>query len=121
MRLWLAGMTILLLILKMSSPPACRQGRRKRGSKEMKELIYNLGTIAAIVLPFFSIPMIVKIVQRKSSKDISMTWALGVWICFILMFPSAIQSDDFNYRIFSAINLVLFTGIVIVTLKYRKQ
>ena len=87
----------------------------------MAELFSKLGTIGAIALPFFSIPMILKICQRKSSKDVSLVWALGVWTCFILMFPSGIVSEDFNYRIFTAINLVLFTGIVIVTLKYRNQ
>ena len=87
----------------------------------MAELFYRMGTLGAVVLPFFSIPMILKICKRKSSKDVSLTWALGVWGCFLLMFPSAITSEDFNYRLFSAINIILFSGIVIVTLKYRNQ
>lgn len=77
------------------------------------------GMIAAIVLPFFSLPLIIKVVQRKSSKDISMTWALGVFSCFLLMLPSALTSPDLIYKVFSIINIILFSGIVFVTLKYR--
>ncbi len=77
------------------------------------------GMVAAVILPFFSLPMIFKVVQRKSSKDISMTWALGVFGCFLLMLPSALTSPDLVYKTFSIINIVLFSGIVFVTLKYR--
>ena len=77
------------------------------------------GMIAAIVLPFFSLPMIYKVWQRKSSKDISMTWALGVFGCFLLMLPSALTSPDLVYKTFSIINIILFSGIVFVTRKYR--
>ena len=87
----------------------------------MAEFFYKMGTIGAVCLPFFSIPMILKMAKRKSSKDVSLVWALGVWVCFLMMFPSAIASEDFNYRIFSAMNMILFTGIVVVTLRYRKQ
>lgn len=81
--------------------------------------IHVTGMIAAIVLPFFSLPMIYKVYQRKSSKDISMVWALGVFGCFLLMLPSAVTSPDLVYKTFSIINIVLFSGIVFVTLRYR--
>ncbi|HLD69999.1 MAG TPA: hypothetical protein VJA17_04460 [Candidatus Omnitrophota bacterium] len=86
----------------------------------MKEIIHTIGFIAAVVLPFWNIPLIMKIVKRKSSKDISLSWALGVWICILLMFPSGVTSTDFTWKVFNIVNLVLFTLVVITTLKYRK-
>ena len=86
----------------------------------MKEIIDQIGFIAAVVLPFWNIPLIVKIVRRKSSKDISLSWALGVWVCILLMFPSGVTSSDFTWKAFNIVNLVLFTMVVITTIKYKK-
>lgn len=79
----------------------------------------TLGLIGGIVLPFFSLPLIFKVLKRKSSKDISMTWAVGVWCCFVIMAPSGFTSEDIVWRTFNILNLVLFTGVLYVTLKYR--
>ncbi|MGE0268477.1 MAG: hypothetical protein AB7S78_08500 [Candidatus Omnitrophota bacterium] len=81
--------------------------------------IYISGMIGAVVLPFFSLPLIIRIVKRKSSEDISMTWAIGVFSCFIIMLPSALTSTDLVYKTYSIINMVLFSGVVVVTVKYR--
>ena len=86
----------------------------------MKEIIEQIGFIAAVVLPFWNIPLIVKIIKRKSSQDISLSWALGVWICILLMFPSGVRSPDFTWKVFNIVNLIFFTSVVFVTLKYRK-
>lgn len=76
--------------------------------------------IAAIALPLWNIPLIVRVVKRKSSKDISLYWALGVWICFLFMAPAGFRSTDMVWRAFNIMNLILFTGVVIVVLVYRK-
>lgn len=81
--------------------------------------IYISGMIGAVVLPFFSLPLIIRIVKRKSSEDISMVWAIGVFSCFIIMLPSALTSPDLVYKTYSMINMVLFSGVVFVTIKYR--
>jgi len=86
-----------------------------------QQTIEWIGTAAAVLLPFFNIPLILKIIQRKSSQDISMVWVLGVWICLLLMFPSGIASSDFIFRIFNIINIVFFTAVVVVTVLYRKK
>ena len=86
----------------------------------MKALITQVGFIAAVVLPFWNIPLIIKIVKRKSSKDISLSWALGVWVCIIFMFPSGIVSNDLTWKAFNIVNLVLFSGVVFTIFKYRK-
>ena len=86
----------------------------------MNKLITTIGFIAAVVLPFWNIPLIIKIIKRKSSQDISLSWALGVWVCIIFMFPSGIISNDLTWKAFNIVNLVLFSGVVATTLKYRK-
>ena len=86
----------------------------------MGEIIEKLGLIAAVVLPLWNIPMIVRIIKRKSSQDISVAWALGVWVCFVLMFPNGLKSPDLTWRAFNIVNMIFFTTVVFVTLKYRK-
>ncbi|MCF7907887.1 MAG: hypothetical protein K9L86_03290 [Candidatus Omnitrophica bacterium] len=83
-------------------------------------MIEKIALVAAIVLPFWNIPLIVRIVKRKSSRDISMYWALGVWICFVLMAPSGFTTDDLVWRTFNIANLILFSLVVIFVLAYRK-
>ena len=86
----------------------------------MHTWINTMGMIAAVVLPLWNIPLIMKIIKRRSSGDISLSWALGVWVCILLMAPSGLTSSDQVWRTFNMVNLVLFTGVVAVTLKYRK-
>ncbi len=82
-------------------------------------LIDKIGLIAGIILPLFNIPLIVKIVKRKSSKDISLVWVLGVWTCIIIMAPSGFKSEDVVWRIFNYMNVALFTLVMIFVVKYR--
>ena len=83
-------------------------------------IIDTIALVAAIVLPLWNIPLIVRIIQRKSSKDISIYWVLGVWICFLLMAPQAFRSTDLVWRAFNIMNLILFTMGAVVVLMYRK-
>jgi len=80
----------------------------------------RIAFIAAIILPLWNIPLIARVIKRKSSKDISTYWALGVWICFLLMAPEAVTSPDPVWRVFNIMNLILFTAVVSVVLAYRK-
>ncbi|MBD3263753.1 MAG: hypothetical protein GF375_01460 [Candidatus Omnitrophica bacterium] len=81
----------------------------------------RIALIAAVVLPLWNIPLIVRIVKRKSSRDISIFWALGVWMCLLLMAPSAFNSEDLVWRVFNIVNLSLFTMVVIMVLIYRRE
>ncbi len=83
-------------------------------------IIENVGLVASIALPLWNIPLIIKIIQRKSSQDISLWWALGVWTCILLMFPAGLQSEDKVWRAFNIVNIIFFTAVVVVTLRYRK-
>ena len=82
-------------------------------------VVEKVGLVAAVVLPLWNIPLIIKIIRRRSSGDISLAWALGVWVCILFMAPSGFRSVDIVWRTFNIINFILFTGVVIVTLKYR--
>ena len=81
----------------------------------------TIAFVAAIVLPLWNIPLIVRIIKRKSSKDISIYWVLGVWTCFLLMAPEAFRSVDPVWRVFNIMNLVLFSAVVVTVLIYRKR
>jgi len=75
--------------------------------------------VAGIILPLWNIPLIVRIQRRKSSQDISLPWALGVFVCLVLMFPSALLSSDIVFRTFSLVNIVLFTAVVVQVVRFR--
>jgi len=83
-------------------------------------MIQKIALIAAIILPLWNIPLILRIVKRKSSADISMYWAIGVWVCLALMAPSSFFSKDLVWRVFSIINFALFSVVVGFVLAYRK-
>lgn len=87
----------------------------------MKMLLYYMGLIAACVMPLFNIPLIRHIIRRKSSDDLDLTWVCGVWVCIILMTPSALMSPDMIFRAFAVLNLAFFSTVVFVTFKYRKK
>lgn len=82
--------------------------------------IEQMGLAASIAMPLWNIPLIVKIIKRRSSKDISLSWVLGVWGCALLMAPAGFTSQDIVWRTFNIVNLILFTGVVIAVLRFRK-
>lgn len=84
-------------------------------------MFQKIAMIASIVLPLWNIPLIRHIVQRKSSRDVSMAWALGVWGCLALMVPSGILSPDLVWKVFTIVNFVLFSVVVATILIYRKE
>ena len=86
----------------------------------MEKLIQNIGLVSAIILPFWNIPLIVKMMRRRSSRDISLAWAVGVWVCTMLLFPSAMMSKDMIWRTFNIINAILFTVVFVMVIRFRK-
>ena len=86
----------------------------------MNDWIAWVGMAAGVVLPFFNIPLIVKLIKRKSSKDLSLSWAVGVWICIVLMTPQALRSQDMAFRAFGIVNIIFFSGVTFFVLKYRE-
>jgi len=87
----------------------------------MEKILSHLGAIAGFILPLFNIPLILRIVKRKSADDISLIWVFGVWICILLMSPAAFLSSDVAFRLFGYTNLFFFSGVVFVTVKYHHR
>jgi len=87
----------------------------------MSDWIEKIGIVSGIALPLFNIPLIAHLVKRKSSADFSLSWALGVWICIVLMTPQAIRSEDMTFRTFGIINLIFFSAVTFFILKYRPK
>ena len=87
----------------------------------MDNLINVLGLVGGIMLPLFNVPLIYKIIKRKSSNDLSLVWVVGVWICIVMMTPSGFQSEDIVWRTYSYFNIILFTGVVFTAIKYRSK
>lgn len=83
------------------------------------QLIQQIGWVAAVAMPLWNIPLIVTIGRRKSSKDISLTWAIGVFACILLMLPSALVSPDPVFKTFGIVNAILFGAAVVQILRYR--
>ena len=81
--------------------------------------VSSIGWMAALALPFWNIPLILHIQRRRSSRDISLPWVIGVWICILLMLPSALASPDRVFRAFAVVNAVLFSAVVIQVLRFR--
>jgi len=82
-------------------------------------LVRTIGLVAGVALPLWNIPLIVRIGRRKSSADISVTWAVGVLVCIVLMLPAALVSSDPVFKVFSVVNAVLFSGVVVQVVRFR--
>ena len=84
------------------------------------KLIQHIGIVAAVVMPLFNIPLILNIQQRKSSKDLSLLWASGVFVCILLMFPVALHSPDNVFKAYSVVNTFFFGMVLAQVLRFRK-
>jgi uncharacterized protein with PQ loop repeat len=82
--------------------------------------VETIGLWAAIILPLWDIPLMVRVVQRKSSQDISLLWIFGLWGTSVLMAPSAFISGDKMAMGFNTVNVIMLTAVLIVVFKYRK-
>jgi len=81
----------------------------------------NIALVAAIILPLWNIPLIMRIIKRKSSEDISIYWVVGVWTCFALMAPAGFASEDNVWRVFNIVNFILFSAVLVTVLTFRKK
>ena len=82
-------------------------------------MIHWVGMVAAVVMPLWNIPLIIRIGRRKSSQDISLLWVIGVFACILLMLPSALSSPEPIFKMFAIVNTVLFGLVVVQVIRYR--
>jgi len=87
----------------------------------LKFMIDKIALIASIILPLWNIPLIIRIIKRRSSNDISVSWAVGVWVCLLAMLPSGIKSDFLVWKVFNVLNFFFFSGVMICTLFFHNR
>ncbi len=87
----------------------------------MKAFSEYLGLVASVALPFFNIPLIMRMIQRKSSADLSLVWVVGVFVCIVLVQPAGWYSVDFIFKTYNIINLAFFSVVTGVAIYYRKK
>ena len=80
----------------------------------------TIGFWAAVIMPLWDIPLIIRVIQRKSSQDISMAWAVGIWVTAILMAPSSFITGDKQAIGFNVMNVIMLTAVLVIVIKYRK-
>jgi uncharacterized protein with PQ loop repeat len=83
--------------------------------------VENVGTVAGIALPLFNIPLILKLLRTKSSNDFSLSWAVGVWVCIVLMTPQALRSTDIAFKAFGVVNIFFFSIVAFLIVKYHPK
>ncbi|HUK39660.1 MAG TPA: hypothetical protein VLX11_01400 [Candidatus Acidoferrales bacterium] len=82
-------------------------------------MLQTLAMFSGILMPFFNIPLIIRIVRRRSSRDISLLWAVGVWFCVIAMLPHSLQSPEPVLLGFGVVNALFFTGVLLTVLYFH--
>jgi uncharacterized protein with PQ loop repeat len=82
-------------------------------------MIQTLGMVSGIIMPFFNIPLIVRIIRRRSSEDISLVWVIGAWICVIGMLPQSLQSTEPVLLAFGIVNGLFFTAVLLTVLYFH--
>ena len=87
----------------------------------MESWIQKIGTISAIALPFFNIPLIIHLWRRKRSDDFSLSWAVGVWVCIVLMTPQALRSSDMTFKSYGIVNILFFSVVAFLIVWYRRR
>jgi uncharacterized protein with PQ loop repeat len=84
-----------------------------------RHFLEGLALVASVVMPLWNIPLIVKVFNRKSSDDLSLFWLWGVWSCMLLMLPWAMVTHELVLKVFSFVNFILFSGVVVAVMKHR--
>jgi hypothetical protein len=75
--------------------------------------------LSGVLMPFFNIPLILRIARRRSSEDISLTWVIGVWFCVVGMVPASMLSPDVVLYTFGIVNAVFFSGVLFVVVYFH--
>jgi uncharacterized protein with PQ loop repeat len=82
-------------------------------------MLETLGVVSGILMPFFNIPLILRIFRRRSSEDISLIWVIGAWFCVMGMLPQSLDSADPALRAFGIVNGILFSGVFATVLYFH--
>ncbi|MGE5306428.1 MAG: hypothetical protein ACM3TN_24215 [Alphaproteobacteria bacterium] len=82
-------------------------------------MVQAIGIASGILMPFFNLPLMLRIIRRRSSEDISLVWVVGVWFCVMGLLPSSLQSPDPILFSFGVVNALLFSGVFLSVLYFH--
>jgi hypothetical protein len=80
----------------------------------------TIGFWAGVILPLWDIPLIVRIIRRQSSADISVVWMWGIWASSVLMAPVAFIANNASAIAFNIVNVATLSVLLVVVLKYHQ-
>lgn len=80
-----------------------------------------IGIVGSILMPLFNIPMIVRIIRRKSSQDFSLVGAAGLFSCMLLMLPQALRSEEISFKLLNFISVIVFGILIVSIIRYRSK
>ncbi len=80
----------------------------------------TIGFWAGISLPLWDLPLIIRIIKRKSSSDISLTWIWGLWGASVLMAPSAFAVGNKLAIGFNIVNVIMLSVVLVIVMKYHR-
>jgi hypothetical protein len=89
------------------------------GSHLAMKVIQTIGMLSGLIMPVFNIPLIARMVHRRSSADISLIWVIGVWICVMAMLPASLQTSDPVLFVFGIANSLFFTAVFFTVLYFH--
>lgn len=87
---------------------------------ENPDWIQVLGFFSSLILPFFNIPLMVRIWKRKSAEDLSLIWVLGIFFSLLGMLPAGLHSPDPIFKFFSLLNWIFFSGVTVLAVYFRR-
>ncbi|MEI7998177.1 MAG: hypothetical protein WCH62_01545 [Candidatus Omnitrophota bacterium] len=80
----------------------------------------SIGFWAGVMLHLWDIPLIVRVIRRKSAEDISLYWIWGLWLSSVLMSPSCFIIGNKIAMAFNIVNVTTLTVVLFVVIKYHK-
>ena len=84
-------------------------------------MIDKIALIASVILPLWNIPLIMRIIKRRSARDISLYWAIGVWVSLLAMLPSGIRNDFIVWKVFTICNFLLFSFVLLAAIIFHNK
>lgn len=81
----------------------------------------ELGYICSMIVPVFHIPLIMKLVRKKSSQEWSLLSVIGFWIATLGIQPWALMTDDRALTILNTLSLMFISVELVLVIKYRRN
>lgn len=78
-----------------------------------------MGLAAGALTTFSLLPQLIKVIKRKSAKDLSRTWLVASGVGFVLWTGYGYLSASVPLVLFSAVSFLLSMTILALKLRYK--